>query len=95
MGKHWLPRQFHDSVILQSAQLWTDITEYNLIPSIGKDIEEVVVSPLILGDSAFPFCSLLIKPYGHAIRSAKESYFSYRLACLSRNFSFLPIFPAL
>jgi hypothetical protein len=59
------PGNSHDSVILQSTQLWTDITENNIITSIGKNIEKFIVNLLILGDSAFPFCIWVMKTYGH------------------------------
>lgn len=49
------PGNSHDSIILQSTQLSTDITENNLIPFIAKNIGNVTVNPLILGDPAFPF----------------------------------------
>ncbi|CAB3987684.1 Hypothetical predicted protein [Paramuricea clavata] len=74
------PGNSHDSVILQSTQLWTDITQNNIIPSIGKNIEKLIVNPFILGDSAFPFRIWLMKPYGHATLSPKESNFNYRLS---------------
>ena len=32
------PGNSHDSVIFQSTQLWTAITENNIIPSIGKTV---------------------------------------------------------
>jgi hypothetical protein len=74
------PGNSDDSVILQSTQLWTDITENNIIPSIGKNIEKLIVNPLIPGDSAFPFRIWLMKPYGHATLSPKERNFNYRLS---------------
>ncbi|CAB4026874.1 Hypothetical predicted protein [Paramuricea clavata] len=74
------PGNSPDSVILQSTQLWTDITENNIIPSIGKNIEKLIVNPLILGDSAFPFRIWLMKPYGHATLSPKESNFNDRFS---------------
>ncbi len=74
------PGNSHDSVIFQSTQLWTDITEKNIIPSIGKNIEKVTVNPLLLGDSAFPFRIWLMKPYGHDTLSPKESNFNYHLS---------------
>ena len=70
----------HDSVILQSTQLWTDISEKNIIPSIGKKVDDVIVNPLILGDSAFPFRIWLLKPYSHDTLSPKESNFNHRLS---------------
>ena len=52
----------HDSIILHSTQLWTDITEGEAIPPISKDLGGITVPPLILGDSAFPFKTWLTKP---------------------------------
>ena len=74
------PGNAHDSVILQSTQLWQDITEDNIIPSMGKMIEGKLVYPLLLGDSAFPFRVWLMKPYGNATLSPQESNFNYRLS---------------
>ena len=45
----------HKSVILQSTELWHEITESNVIPSMVKTIKVTEVYPMILGDSAFPF----------------------------------------
>ena len=39
------PGNSHDSVILQSTQLGSDITENNIIPFIGKNIEKLIVNP--------------------------------------------------
>ena len=33
------PGNSHDSIILQSTQLWTDITEGEAIPPITKDLD--------------------------------------------------------
>ena len=70
----------HDSVIFQSTELWHDITENNIIPSITQVVEGTEVYPMILGDSAFPFRVWLMKPYGNANLSPEESYFNYHLS---------------
>ena len=64
----------------QFTQLWTAITENNIIPSIGKNSHNVTVNPLILGDSAFPLRTWLLKPYGRDVLKPKESNFNYRLS---------------
>ena len=51
-GRLWFS---HDSIVLQSTQLWTDISEREVIPPITKHLDGTKVPPLILGDSAFPF----------------------------------------
>ena len=73
------PGNSHDAIIFQSTQLWTDIEENGLIPDIGKDVGRVLIPPLVLGDSAFPFKTWLMKPYGNAVLTEKQRYFNYRL----------------
>ena len=74
------PGNSHDSVIFQSTGLWKDIVENNLIPPMNMEIEQTSVYPMILGDSAFPFRTWLMKPYSHAVLSPEERYFNYRLS---------------
>ena len=70
----------HDSIIFQSTDLWHNITENDIIPSISQVIEGTKVYPMILGDSAFPFRVWLMKPYGNANLTPEEGYFNYRLS---------------
>ena len=80
-GRVGFPGNSHDCVIFQSTELWHDITEHNIIPSITKTIGGTEVYPVIFGDSAFPCRLWLMKPYGHANLTPEEAYFNY---CLSR-----------
>ena len=70
----------HDSIILQATGLWQSITSGQLIPPIYKRIGESEVSPLIVGDSAFPFGVHLMKPYSSGILNEKQRYYNYRLS---------------
>ena len=79
-GSCGFPGNSHDSIIFQSTQLWTNVSERQAIPSIGKDLGGVTVPPLVLGDSAFPFQTWLMKPFTNAGLSPQESYFNYRLS---------------
>lgn len=74
------PGNSHDSIILQSTQLWEDVTENNIIPSMGKRVEGTFIYPMILGDFVFPFRKWLMKPYSNAVLSPKERNFNYRLS---------------
>ena len=74
------PGNSHDSIIFQSTSLWSKITGGQTIPDIGKDVEGVKVPPLMLGDSAFPFQSWLMKPYTSAVLTPSQQYFNYRLS---------------
>lgn len=74
------PGNSHDSIIFQSTQLWTDIIDGQAIPPIGKDFDGVTVPPLILGDSAFPFQTWLMKPFTNAVLSPQQRYYNYRLS---------------
>lgn len=66
------PGNSHDSIILQSTNIWSKITAGQTIPDIGKDVEGIRVPPLILGDSAFPFQSWLMKPHSSRARMISE-----------------------
>ena len=74
------PGNSHDSTIFKSTKLWEDMTDGEIIPQIGKDIGGVTVSPLILGDSAFPFKPWLMKPFTNAVLTPVQSNFNYRLS---------------
>ncbi|XP_044184341.1 protein ALP1-like [Acropora millepora] len=75
------PENSHDSIIIfQSTNLWSEITYGQTIPDIGKDVEGDNVPPLILGDSAFPFRSWLMKPYTSAVLTPSQKYYNYRLS---------------
>jgi len=67
LGELGFPGNSHDSIIFQSTTLWSKITAGQAIPDIGKDVEGVKIPPLILGDSAFPFQSWLMKPNTSAV----------------------------
>ena len=79
-GSCGFPGNSHDSTILQSTQLWTDITEGEAIPCMAKDLDGTKVPPLILGDSAFPFQTWLTKPFTNAVLTPEQHYFNYRLS---------------
>ena len=74
------PGNSHDSIIFQSTELWEDITERELIPSLGRNVHGVKILPLVVGDSAFPFGTWLMKPFTNAIPTPKQRYFNYRLS---------------
>ena len=73
------PGNSHDAVIFRSTDIWTRIEE-GLIPVIGKTVGDVTVPPLVVGDSAFPLRTWLMKPYTNAILTPKQRYFNYRLS---------------
>jgi hypothetical protein len=79
-GSCGYPGNSHDSIILQSTELWSSIKSGNGLPSIGKTIGKHSVPPLIVGDSAFPLATWLMKPYTNAVLSPKQRYFNYRLS---------------
>ena len=79
-GSCGFPGNSHDSVILQSTNLWQQIEEKNYFLNISKNIAGIEVPPLILADSAFQLKSWLMKPYTNAKLTAKERYFNYRIS---------------
>ena len=68
----------HDASIFEATGLNRDIIENNVIPSIGRNINNVNVPPVIIGDSAFPFHPWLMKPYTNAVLTPQQSYYNYR-----------------
>ncbi|XP_065069830.1 uncharacterized protein LOC135694882 [Rhopilema esculentum] len=79
-GSCGFPGNSHDSIILQSTSLWKKIKDGKMIPEICQQIDAVKIPPLILGDSAFPFESFLMKPYTNAVLTKEQCYFNYRLS---------------
>ena len=78
-GSCGFPGNSHDAVIFQSTDLWNSIQE-GLIPSIGKSVGGIDVPPLIVGDSAFPLRTWLMKSFTNAVLSPKQRYYNYRLS---------------
>ena len=74
------PGNSHDSLIFQSTNLYSEIVNGNGIPNMSKKESGADISPLILGDSAFPFKTWLMKPFTNAVLSDAQSYFNYRLS---------------
>ena len=74
------PGNSHDSVILQSTDLWEKLQEGQVIPPCAKNVDRVYVFVIILGDSAFPFKPWLMKPYTNAVLTQEQRYFNYRLS---------------
>ena len=74
------PGNSHDSIIMQSTTLWQEIAQGKILPGIAKNVGGVDVPPLIVGESAFPFQTWLMKPYTNAVLTEKQKYFNYRLS---------------
>ena len=70
----------HDSIIFQATDIYAEIARGNRFPSIAQREGNVDIPPLILGDSAFPFHTWLMKPYGNAVLTPEQRYFNYRLS---------------
>ena len=79
-GTCCFPGNSHDAIIFQSTQIWSDAREGKLIPQMEKNLNGVLVPPLVVGDSAFPLQPWLMKPYSNALLTPKQRYFNYRLS---------------
>ncbi len=79
-GSCGFPGNSHDSIILQLTSLWSRIKDGKVIPDFCQNIENTSIPPLILGDSAFPFETFLMKPYANAVLTKTERYFNNRLS---------------
>ena len=77
------PGNSHDSTIFQSTQKYSNIVSGDVLPEVIQYVDGDVnypVPPIVLGDSAFPLQTWLLKPYGDAVPSKKQRYFNYRLS---------------
>ena len=79
-GSWGFPGNSHNAIIFQFTELWSNIKDNDIIPLIGKNVGSVLIPPLILGDSAFPFQTWLMKPFTNAVITPKQSNFNYRLS---------------
>ena len=72
------PVNTHDSTLLHSNDLWKIIEGGEMNPNVVQQVEDIEVSPLILGDGAFPLWKFILKPHGDAILPDDKRYFNYR-----------------
>ena len=75
-----LPGSVNDACSFQACKLYQDINNGEKLPEIYKTIKGIQISPLILGDSAFPHHTWLQKPFTCANPTDKQSYFNFRLS---------------
>ena len=78
-GSCGFPGNSHDSIILQSTDLWDSIQE-SCTFEMAKEVGNVDIPPVIVGDAAFPLRTWLMKPYTDAVVSPEQKYFNYRLS---------------
>ena len=78
-GSCGFPWNSHDSMIFQATSLWSSIKEGTFLPNFTQELNGINISPIILGDSAFPLDSFLMKPYTNAVLTKKQKHFNYRL----------------
>ena len=78
-GSCGFPGNSHDAVIFRSTDLWSCI-QNGFIPSIGKTEGDLNIPPLMVGDSAFPLRTWLMKSFTNAVLTAHQRYFNYRLS---------------
>ena len=78
-GSCEFPGNSHDAVIFRSTNLWNSIQEGS-VPTIGKAVGNITVPPLVVGVSAFPLRSWLMRPRTNAVLSPQQRNFNYRLS---------------
>ena len=70
------PGNSHDAVIFRSTDLWNPI-QAGFMPTIGKAVGDITV--LVVGESAFPLRSWLIRAFTNAVLTPQQCYVNYRL----------------
>ena len=66
------PGNSHDAVLFQSTGLYAEIEEVKIINQVAKVQDGQNIYPMIIGDSAFPFKTWLVKPYINAVLTEKQ-----------------------
>ena len=84
----------HDSRVLQLSDIYQKIKHQNLLSAPLREISGFLIKPQIIGNSAFPNRSWIIKPYlNHAVLTPKERLFNAKLCrvrfVVVRAFGFL------
>ena len=79
-GSCGFPGNSHDSVILQSTKFWSNVKDGNFLPKFSQEENGLLIPPLVIGDSAFPFENWLMKPFTNAVLTPPQRYFNYRLS---------------
>ena len=66
------PGNSHDAIIFQSTGLYAEIEEGKIINQVAKVQDGQNIYPMIIGDSACPFKTWLVKPYTNAVLAEKQ-----------------------
>ena len=65
-AKCGIHKNARDSAVFQASEFYWQITENYIVPKIGNIEDGQVITPLLVGDSAFPFRTWLLKPFTNA-----------------------------
>ena len=72
------PGSVHDARVLEHSSLYEKAIGENLLPSSSRSIAGESVPLFILGDSAYPLMTWLMKPFPHnsMLSDQQKTYFS-------------------
>ena len=75
------PGSLHDARVLRNTMIFRRCENGEYLSAPKDVIEQIVIRPLIIGDSAYPLSDWLIKPYRHAGNlTPSQRYFNRRLS---------------
>ena len=75
------PGRVHDARILAHSTLYKKASEATLLPSTTKSINGTDVPLYLVGDSAYPLTTWLMKPFPHNGQlSSQQRHFNYSLS---------------
>ena len=75
------PDSTHDSRLLKNCHIYSEIENGNIFPNQSLNLSPYGEIPLTtFGDSAFPSCPWLLKPYQEGTKVLLERYFNTRLS---------------
>ena len=74
------PGSSHDATVFKASSLHQKLSNHEYLSQLTTEINGIQAPPIMLGGSAFPHHTWLLKPYSHAVLSELQSYFNYRLS---------------
>lgn len=74
------PGSMHDSRVLRNSSLYRQITNNELLLGPAVRVGAKEIKPLLLGDSAYPLSSWLLKPFHEGMNDPEEITFNKELS---------------
>ena len=74
------PGSVHDARVYKNSTLKGKCESGEYIHGVYRNVGGRLITPVLLGDAAYPLSSWLIKPFGGANLNARKEHFNYRMS---------------